>query len=70
MSTESTSRKIWIDEKGRWEFINDWTVPPQSNDRMQASGEVRNIDGRPVKRSIARRQHQLNYKRWSQERSD
>lgn len=70
MSTKSTSREDLINEESRWAFIGNWRVEEQSNDRMQPSGAVISHDGRQVTRSMARRQHQIAYKRWSQERSE
>ena len=70
MTAKATPSKVWSDEKSRWEFINQWEVEEQSTDRMPASGVVTKKDSRPVQRSVARRQHQLNYKRWSQARSE
>jgi hypothetical protein len=60
-----------VDEIEHWKFINQWQVAEQSNDRMQQDGAVTDsTQVSNVKRSSARRQHQLNYKRWSQERHD
>jgi hypothetical protein len=70
MSTKTTTHQDWSDDKSRWEFINQWEVEEQSSDRMPANGTVTNRDSRPIQRSVARRQHQLNYKRWSQARSE
>lgn len=70
MSTRSISPEDLINEKSRWAFISNWKVEEQSNDRMQARSAVTSPDGRPITRSMARRQHQIGYKRWSQDRSD
>jgi hypothetical protein len=66
-----TTRDYAVDETARWDLINQWQVTEQSNDRMQQDGRVADsVDAPGGKRSTARRQHQLNYKRWSQERHD
>jgi hypothetical protein len=70
MNTKSKARELTSDEKQRWAFINQWKVEEQGNDRIPMDGAAPNKDGRVVPRSVVRRQHQLNYKRWSQERSD
>ncbi len=59
------------DEAARWTFINNWHVEEQSNDRPPVNGAISNDKaGRPGQRSQTRRMHQLNHKRWSQERHD
>ena len=69
--TSKSGSYFIVDENARWNFINQWQVTEQSNDRMQQDGSVRGSERlSTVKRSNARRQHQLNYKRWSQERHD
>jgi hypothetical protein len=70
MDTKSRVRELTSDEKQRWAFINQWKVEEQGNDRIPVDGAVSNKEGRVVPRSMIRRQHQLNYKRWSQARSD
>jgi hypothetical protein len=65
------SREYVIDQTARWQFINQWQVVEQSNDRMQQDGRVTEVVNVSTgQRSTARRQHQINYKRWSQERHD
>jgi hypothetical protein len=64
-------KDYFIDETARWQLINQWQVTEQSNDRMQQDGSVAgSVNVSASNRSTARRQHQINYKRWSQERHD
>lgn len=54
-----------------WGFINQWTVAPQAQDRMQARGAVGvSSETASGRRSTARRKHQAMYKQWSRERHD
>jgi len=69
--TSNSGPYFIVDESARWKFINQWQVSEQSNDRMQQDGSIRGSeDLSTVQRSTVRRQHQRNYKRWSQERHD
>lgn len=52
-------------ETARWHFINGWQVEAQADDRMPMLG-----GSKSVRRSIARRTHQLHYKEWSKARHD
>jgi hypothetical protein len=60
------------DDPSLWTFINQWQVEPQSNDRLPMSGAVVPTEGvgPAVRRSVARRLHQLQYKEWSKQRHD
>jgi hypothetical protein len=55
----------------RWAFINQWQVAEQSTDRMPVTGAVPNRSGpAALRRSVARRAHQVEYKEWSKQRHD
>ena len=50
---------------------NPWLVEGQADDRLPVNGVVPASDGSPAeKRSLARRTHQLMFKKWSQARHD
>lgn len=54
----------------RWAFANSWLVK-QPDDRTPMDGSVRNSGQTPSgQRSFARRNHQLMFKKWSQERHE
>ncbi|MFN2493561.1 MAG: hypothetical protein ABR501_11845 [Pyrinomonadaceae bacterium] len=56
---------------GRWAFINGWTVVPQADDRSPKFGSVlQSTAPASVRRSTARRRHQVMHKEWSRERHD
>jgi hypothetical protein len=58
-------------ESAHWRFINGWQVPDQSDDRRPMLGAAKSGAGpQSVRRSIARRIHQVRFKEWSQERHD
>ena len=55
----------------RWDFINQWQVTDQSDDRRPVKSQVPNGSGPgAAQRSIARRAHQASYKEWSGDRHD
>ncbi len=55
----------------RWNFINNWQVDDQANDRGLTFGAVAERTGSsPERRSFARRSHQRSFKTWSQARHD
>ena len=50
---------------------NPWLAEGQADDRIPVNGVVPASDGSPAeKRSLARRTHQLMFKKWSQARHD
>jgi hypothetical protein len=54
-----------------WDFINNWNVLPQSNDRTPVFGAaVPGSASAAAHRSSVRRKHQEMFKAWSQERHD
>lgn len=59
-------------ESAHWAFINQWQLVEQSDDRRPMNGSVpRGDETTPSnRRSLARRSHQLNYKKWSQARHE
>ena len=58
-------------EASHWNFINNWQVEDQADDRGLTLGAVAARDGsNPERRSFARRSHQRNFKTWSQARHD
>jgi len=58
-------------EASRWNFINNWQVEDQADDRGLTLGAVAARAGsNPEQRSFARRSHQRNFKTWSQARHD
>ena len=58
-------------EASRWNFINNWQVEDQADDRGLTLGAVAARTGsNPERRSFARRSHQRNFKTWSQSRHD
>jgi hypothetical protein len=68
---EKTISEATRNDASHWAFIREWHVEPQSSDRTPASGAVAPNDGpASVRRSQARRAHQLAYKEWSQQRHD
>jgi hypothetical protein len=55
----------------RWEQLNPWLTEGQADDRMPMLGSAGNGNGSSsVRRSTARRTHQMMYKKWSQARHD
>jgi hypothetical protein len=55
----------------RWEQLNPWLKEGQADDRMPMHGSAGDGNGSlSVRRSNARRTHQLMYKEWSQARHD
>lgn len=55
----------------RWEQLNPWLIEGQADDRMPMLGSAGNGNGSSsVRRSTARRTHQMMYKKWSQARHD
>lgn len=58
-------------EASHWNFINNWQVEDQADDRGMTLGAVAARAGsNPERRSFARRSHQRNFKTWSQARHD
>ena len=58
-------------EVSRWNFINNWQVEDQPDDRELTLGAVAAGTGSgPERRSFARRSHQRSFKTWSQARHD
>ncbi len=58
-------------EAAHWLFINGWQMRDQANDRRPMLGAAnRGIGPQSVRRSIARRTHQVRFKEWSQGRHD
>lgn len=58
-------------EASRWNFINNWQVEDQADDRGLTLGAVAARAGsNPERRSFARRSHQRSFKTWSQSRHD
>jgi hypothetical protein len=58
-------------EVSHWNFINNWQVEDQSDDRRLTLGAVAAGAGsEPERRSFARRSHQRSFKTWSQARHD
>jgi hypothetical protein len=55
----------------KWELANPWLVGGQPDDRQPMNGAVPNGGGTPAEQaSLARRTHQANFKKWSQDRHD
>lgn len=68
---ETTDREAARHDVSHWTFINQWQVEAQSTDRMPVHGIVPHEGGTAsVRRSVARRAHQLGYKKWSKQRHD
>lgn len=58
-------------EVSRWNFINNWQVEDQADDRGLTFGAVAERAGSSSeRRSFARRSHQRSFKIWSQARHD
>lgn len=58
-------------EASHWNFINDWQVEDQADDRGLTLGAVAARSGSDAgHRSFARRSHQRSFKTWSQARHD
>ena len=58
-------------EASHWNFINNWQVEDQADDRGLTLGAVAARAGsNPERRSFARRSHQRSFKTWSQARHD
>jgi hypothetical protein len=58
-------------EASHWNFINNWQVEDQADDRGLTLGTVSARPGSdPERRSFARRSHQRSFKTWSQARHD
>ncbi|HEX3282429.1 MAG TPA: hypothetical protein VHR36_14430 [Pyrinomonadaceae bacterium] len=58
-------------EASHWNFINNWQVEDQADDRGLTLGAVSAGPGSdPERRSFARRSHQQGFKTWSQARHD
>ena len=58
-------------DRERWALANSWLSEGQPDDRIPMDGSVK--DGGETlsgQRAFARRTHQLNFKKWSQERHD
>ena len=54
-----------------WARLNPWLLEGQADHRIPMNGSVKDSGGTPsVQRSIARRSHQLMFKKWSQARHD
>jgi hypothetical protein len=55
----------------RWEQLNPWLIEGQADDRLPMLGSPGDLSGSlSVRRSTARRVHQMMYKRWSQGRRE
>ena len=55
----------------KWARANPWLAEGQADDRLQVNGAVAAGGGTPAEeRSLARRTHQLMFKKWSQARHD
>jgi len=60
-----------LSDATRWAFINRWQVNYQADDRRPMDGGAASAAISPsVRRSFARRKHQLMFKEWSRERHD
>lgn len=58
-------------EASHWNFINNWQVEDQADDRGLTLSAVAARSGSvPGRRSFARRSHQRGFKTWSQARHD
>jgi hypothetical protein len=58
-------------DAARWLLANPWLLEGQANDRPQIDGSVTGSRGTPAaRRALARRRHQLSFKKWSQGRHD
>lgn len=67
----ATSRPSAPSDVSHWNFINNWQVEDQSDDRGLTLGAVAAGAGsKPERRSFARRSHQRSFKTWSQARHD
>ena len=54
-----------------WELANPWLAEGQADDRTPMNGAVADSGGTAAEqRSLARRTHQINFKKWSQARHD
>ena len=55
----------------KWELANPWLAEGQDDDRTPMNGAVADSGGTAAEqRSLARRTHQANFKKWSQARHD
>lgn len=55
----------------KWALANPWLAEGQADDRTPMNGAVANGGGTAAEqRSLARRTHQLMFKKWSQSRHD
>jgi hypothetical protein len=55
----------------QWEKLNPWLFEGQADDRMPMLGAAGDSNvSLSVRRSTARRTHQMMYKKWSQARHD
>lgn len=56
----------------RWEQLNPWLIEGQADDRMIMIGSAGDskASSSSVRRSTARRNHQMMYKKWSQARHE
>ncbi len=55
----------------KWARANPWLAEGQADDRLPVNGAVVAGGGTPAEeRSLARRTHQLMFKKWSQARHD
>lgn len=55
----------------RWEQLNPWLSEGQPDDRMPMNGSVAESGGSAsAQRALARRSHQIMFKKWSQARHD
>ncbi|MGI8733919.1 MAG: hypothetical protein ACR2LM_11560 [Pyrinomonadaceae bacterium] len=55
----------------RWALANPWLAEGQADDRPPMTGAVADSGGTASEqRSLARRTHQANFKKWSQARHD
>ena len=70
LPSESTPRQSF--DITRWEQLNPWLIEGQADDRMIMIGSASDSNGSSssVRRSSARRTHQMMYKKWSQARHE
>lgn len=64
------SQKPVVFDALRWGLANQWLVSGQASDRSPMDGSVANSGEPSGQRSLARRSHQLMFKKWSQARHD
>ena len=70
-STNVTSHSPAMFDATRWARLNPWLSEGQANDRTQMRGTDGVSSGSlAARRSSARRNHQVMYKKWSQARHD